>query len=169
MARILVVDNEVDVCKGICESLSEDGHEVLSKFNSKEARDFLKKERQNLDVAIIDMFMEEPTSGLDLIKFISRNHLPVASIVLTGHGSEQIGLDSMNAGAYNYIVKGGRDQTQRIRLAVHGAALAIAEKRHVAKVFAHLKRCFAEFQKQIEAFEAELCRISHDLPELEEA
>lgn len=169
MTRILVVDDGPDVCKSIRENLEIDGYDVVTKSSSKEAMEYLEKEGQSLDVAIVDMWMEKKTSGLDLINFITHKHLPVAAIVLTGHGDEKNTVASMDAGAYSYIIKGGSHQLEEIRLGIHGAFLTLKEKRKVATAFGRLTKCLAEFGKQVDDFKSKLRGISQEFPELEES
>lgn len=52
-----------------------------------------------LDVNLPDM------SGMDVLKRIHELQLPVVSLVITGHGSVDLAVESMNLGAYDFIEK----------------------------------------------------------------
>lgn len=168
MARVLVVDDDVGVCASIRDLLKNEGHDVVTRPGAKEAMDFLKKEGQNLDVAVIDMFMEEETSGLKLIKFITRRRLPIASIVLTGRGTTQNVRESLDAGACDYVTKGGEEQPERLRLAVQGAEITARTRRRTAqlagRVKSHISRIIGIFRE----LEGDLRRLSDELPDIEE-
>jgi len=52
-----------------------------------------------LDVNLPDM------SGMDVLKYIHEQQLPIVSLVITGHGSVDLAVESMNLGAYDFIEK----------------------------------------------------------------
>ncbi|WP_420547042.1 sigma-54-dependent transcriptional regulator [Curvivirga sp.] len=52
-----------------------------------------------LDIELPDM------NGLDLLKVIQENELPINTVVITAHGSVAVAVDAMRTGAYDFIVK----------------------------------------------------------------
>lgn len=52
-----------------------------------------------LDLKLPDM------SGMEILKYVSENQLPTEVIVITAHGSVDVAVDSMQNGAFDFIVK----------------------------------------------------------------
>jgi PAS domain S-box-containing protein len=61
-------------------------------------------EQGHFDCAILDYYLPDG-NGLQLVKYIRNHKLPVALIVLTGQGDEQLAVKSMKAGANDYLSK----------------------------------------------------------------
>jgi DNA-binding NtrC family response regulator len=63
--RILVVDDEINVCKALMRSLSLEGYQVVMASQPAQALEILKKDR--IDMVISDHLMPNMT-GLDFLK-----------------------------------------------------------------------------------------------------
>ncbi|MDD4856922.1 MAG: response regulator [Candidatus Krumholzibacteria bacterium] len=76
MAKILIVDDEVNVRKLYSEELRGEGYQTVSASTVKEAMDSVEKE--NPDLVILDIKLGEE-SGIDALMKIAkqRKHLPV--------------------------------------------------------------------------------------------
>ena len=76
MAKILIVDDEINVRKLYGEELRNEGYETVSASTVKEAIDSV--ERENPDLVILDIKLGEE-SGIDALMSIAkqRKHLPV--------------------------------------------------------------------------------------------
>ena len=61
MPRILVVEDDFEVCQVVCEYLREGGHVVLSAGSAQQARDVLA--RQTVDLLVIDCVMSGEQGG----------------------------------------------------------------------------------------------------------
>jgi DNA-binding NtrC family response regulator len=128
-ARILVVDDEPQVAETIRQILVLTGFYVQTAENGKQAIERLRTD-QEIDLVITDMKMPE-MDGVELLKFIRqvRENLPV--IILTGHGTLENALDSVEQGAWDYVLKPFR--VEKLRAAV---LRAISESRPELKSFA---------------------------------
>lgn len=76
MAKILIVDDEVNVRKLYSEELQNEGYQTVSAATVKDALDTV--ERENPDLIILDIKLGEE-SGIDCLMKIAkqRKHLPV--------------------------------------------------------------------------------------------
>ncbi|MBN1504069.1 MAG: response regulator [Candidatus Eisenbacteria bacterium] len=100
--RILVVDDELPVCKSICSALAPDAYEVDMALSAEEA---LKKEEESeYDVVITDLMMPG-LSGLDLLKALKERRQDVRVIMVTGYPSIESAVQSIKFGAFDYIPK----------------------------------------------------------------
>jgi CheY-like chemotaxis protein/glycine cleavage system H lipoate-binding protein len=100
--RILVVDDELPVCKSISSALAPDDYEVDTALSAEEA---LKREEQSeYDVVITDLMMPG-LSGLDLLKAVKERRPEVRVIMVTGYPSIESAVQSIKFGAFDYIPK----------------------------------------------------------------
>ena len=70
--------------------------------------------------------------GLEVLEEIRRGEAPPPVVVVTGRGDEQVAVEAMKGGAYDYVVK-GEGYLQRLpvvaRRAVEAHQLAVERKR----------------------------------------
>ena len=83
MARILVIDDELDVRSLVCRILQQVGHEVIEASNGNEG---VRLFRENLpDVLITDIIMPEK-EGIETIIELRRDFPNVRTIAISGGG-----------------------------------------------------------------------------------
>ena len=78
---VLVVDDDIDIVEQVSCIVTSSGHQVTTAFNRQEAEEILKT--MTVDLAIIDMMMEDLHSGCLLCREIKRLHPGTMVIVLT--------------------------------------------------------------------------------------
>ena len=103
--EVLVIDDNPDIRYLICNILKEKQFNVRSAANYDQA--VLEINKKLPDLAIIDIKLDRADKdGIDLLKLlIKKNHsLPV--IMISGHATVQIALESIRLGAYEFIEKG---------------------------------------------------------------
>jgi DNA-binding NtrC family response regulator len=100
--RILVVDDDRDMCKVLSEALGDEGLSVTTFEDSLEASKFLKKEE--FDVIVTDLKMKG-LIGLDLLEETRKTSLPPPVIIITAFGTVESAIQAMKLGAYDYITK----------------------------------------------------------------
>ncbi|OGD18091.1 MAG: hypothetical protein A2W03_14575 [Candidatus Aminicenantes bacterium RBG_16_63_16] len=100
--RILVVDDEITVCKSIRKSIQSENYDVDMALSGEEA---LKKDRENpYDLIITDLMMPG-ISGLDLLRAV-REHRPEAAVIMiTGYPTIKTAVESVKLGAFDYLPK----------------------------------------------------------------
>jgi len=100
--RILVVEDSPSMAEMYKEYLQGDSYDVELVSTGKEA---LAKLEQSLPAAIVLDVNLPDMSGMDVLKTIHEQQLPIVSLVITGHGSVDLAVESMNLGAYDFIEK----------------------------------------------------------------
>ena len=101
MPRVLVVDDEKLIVKGIRFSLEQDDYEVDTASDGEEA---LEKARQNkYDIILLDLMLPK-MSGLDVCREI-REFSDVPVIMLTAKGEDMDKILGLEYGADDYITK----------------------------------------------------------------
>jgi DNA-binding response OmpR family regulator len=99
--RVLVVDDDLLVCKGLKFNLEQAGYRVSTASTSYAARELA--DHNAFDVAILDIGLPDD-NGLDLCRALKeRQKLPV--IFLTAHRRELDEIIGLEAGGDDYIVK----------------------------------------------------------------
>lgn len=101
-ARILVVDDDEGIRKVLKTILEEEGYDVDTAKNGKEAIRKTKREFYNL--ALIDIRLPD-MEGTKLLKRIKDTVPKMRKIIITGYPSIQSAIEAVNKGADGYIVK----------------------------------------------------------------
>ena len=104
MPRVLVVDDEKLIVKGIRFSLEQDGMEVDCAYDGEEALELAKK--TEYDVVLLDVMLPDE-SGYDIVRKLRKNpatkKLPV--IMVTAKTAEMDMIKGLDEGADDYIKK----------------------------------------------------------------
>lgn len=100
--KILVVDDEENVCHSIKKVLSRRGYNVSQALNVEDAVTLIKE--MSFDLVITDM-MIPGTSGLELLQII-RDHYPELEVIMiTGYASIESAVKATKLGASAYLPK----------------------------------------------------------------
>jgi DNA-binding NtrC family response regulator len=100
--RILVVDDELTVCKSIRKVLVREDCEVDMALSGEEA---LRKETDEpYDVMIVDLMMPG-LSGMDLLKLLKARNPKARIIMVTGYPTMRNTLQAMQLGAMDFLPK----------------------------------------------------------------
>ncbi len=103
--EILVIDDNPDIRYLICNILKEKNFNVRSAANYDQA--VLEINKKLPDLAIIDIKLDRADKdGIDLLKLIMKRNNIVPVIMISGHATVQIALESIRLGAYEFIEKG---------------------------------------------------------------
>jgi DNA-binding NtrC family response regulator len=100
--RILVVDDERDICRALEFLLSREGYKVVTAFNGPDA--IKKIEAEEFDLVISDLKMEGMT-GLDVLEKALAINPNLIVIIMTAFASVESAVEAMKKGASDYIVK----------------------------------------------------------------
>jgi len=101
-SRILVVDDEPDVCELLSMALTADGSEVVATTSPQDAFDRIATE--DFDAVLTDMSMAG-LDGIEICHRVATVHPNLPVIVMTGLGSMDAAFAAMRAGAYDFITK----------------------------------------------------------------
>jgi DNA-binding NtrC family response regulator len=100
--RILVVDDDLEMCGLLSDVLKGEGFSVLTVSDSMDASRVLKKEE--FDVIITDLKMKG-LQGLDLLEEAKRVASLTPVIIITAFGTIDSAIKAIKMGAYDYITK----------------------------------------------------------------
>ena len=101
MLRVLIVDDEPAFTSATEKLLTQQGYQVTTAPNLAAARDYLAN--QALDVLLLDIQLPDG-SGLDLISEIDVDS-GVRIVVMTGHPTLDIAIDSLRAQVSDFLIK----------------------------------------------------------------
>lgn len=100
--KILIIDDDRDMCLLLKRFLSRHGFEVLESYSGKKALELL--ETVEPDLVMCDFRLEDMEGNVLLGKIKERYpHVPV--IIITGYSDIKIAVEVMKMGAYDYITK----------------------------------------------------------------
>ncbi len=103
--EILVIDDNPDIRFLICNILKEKNFSIRSAANYDQAK--LEIDKKIPDLAIIDIKLDRADKdGIDLLKNLMKKDNSVPVIMISGHATVQIALESIRLGAYEFIEKG---------------------------------------------------------------
>ena len=102
MARILVVDDEIDIRSFLVDELARLQHEVDGAANGIEALEKVKTWKPHLVLLDIRMPVMD---GLTALKNLRGNHPEIAVIMMTADRNEDVAKDAVKAGAFDYVTK----------------------------------------------------------------
>ena len=101
---ILVIDDNPDIRFLICNILKEKNYNVRSAANYDQA--ILEINTKIPDLAIVDIKLDKTDKdGIDLLKLIIKNNKSTPVIMISGHATVQIAVESIRLGAYEFIEK----------------------------------------------------------------
>ena len=133
LARILVVDDKLDVAQGIAHMAEALGHTATVASSMDEALGQLA--RASFDVVLTDLDLTIPgRSGLDLLQHVQAESPEIPVVLITGKGTIDTAMEAIKGGAYDYLAKPPQ-------LEMLGAILRRAiEKKRMAEEVRHLQR-----------------------------
>jgi len=132
--KILIVDDEANIRRGLRAILIKDGHDVQDVAGAQEALPIL--ETFPCEVAIVDIRMPGMT-GDQLLPEIRARWPAVSVILLTGHGTLETAMTAVKEGAFDYLLKPA--QADEIRQAVASALVEARQAKEQDQLFASIR------------------------------
>jgi two-component system response regulator PilR (NtrC family) len=131
--QVLVIDDEPDLRTLYELTLLREGYRVDTAGNVVEALHAL--DRQRFDVVITDMRLPDG-QGIEVLNYLKAKQRAERCIVITAHGSAENAVESLKAGAFDYLTKPVdlKQFRSAIASAVHGTTLPAAQSRKVPDV-----------------------------------
>ena len=102
MSKILVIDDDVDMCLLLKRFLSKNGYNVTLAHNGKKALEEL--ENAEPDLVLCDFRLED-IDGKELLIKIKEKYNRTPVIIVTGYSDIKVAVDVMKLGAYDYVTK----------------------------------------------------------------
>jgi two-component system, NtrC family, response regulator AtoC len=100
--RLLVVDDEVEMCTLLEAGLSKRGFTVTSRTSGDAALALL--DERDFDAIVVDLNMPG-TSGLDVASWVAANRPDTPVVVITAFGSLETAVAAIRSGAYDFVTK----------------------------------------------------------------
>ncbi len=100
--RILVVDDELGICRSCVKILSKEGHHVEYVLNGYDA--LKKMQEEAYDVIITDLKMSS-MGGMEVLRRVKDSYPDSMVIVITGYATVSSAVEVMKMGAYDYLPK----------------------------------------------------------------
>ena len=105
MTKILVIDDELEICKQISLILSKQGYDVTYANSFKEFND-LRQRNFDYDVVLVDLWLKNSNKqGIDIIEFLKNNYDNLVIISFSGHANIDNAIESVKVGANDFIEK----------------------------------------------------------------
>ena len=104
MHKVLIIDDEKDICFLISEILKDEKYITISALNSDEA---IKKFSENKpDLIILDVWLSNSKlDGIELLKEFKSLDNKIPIIIISGHGTVDLAVKSIKNGAYDFLEK----------------------------------------------------------------
>ena len=100
--KLLLVDDELEFLEPLSTRLARRGCACTIAAGGEEALRALAA--ATYDCAVVDVKMPG-MDGLELLRRMRRDHPTVAVVLLTGHASVELGVQGMELGAFDYLLK----------------------------------------------------------------
>lgn len=156
--RILVVDDDEQVCRLIERLLERAGYSTTSAGCAIEARRRLDEE----DFALVLSDMNMPgESGLGLIQDVLANHPGTAAMMVSGNDDAELAEAALELGAYGYIIKPFRKSDVLISVAnaLRRRKLELENRHHHERLEEAVRQRTAELEDAVASLE----RSRHEL------
>jgi two-component system, OmpR family, KDP operon response regulator KdpE len=159
-ARILVVDDEIEIVRALERSLTAHGFEVFTAGSGEEALEAISLHRP--DLILLDLGLPS-MSGLEVIKRVrAQSNLPI--IVLSVKDTEHDKVQALDLGADDYVSKpfGMNEVLARLRVALRHSAQVESGTEAIFTV-GPLRVDFAQRLVQVDGQEVKLTPTEYDL------
>ncbi|MGI6454629.1 MAG: response regulator transcription factor [bacterium] len=102
MTRILIIEDEPDMRRGLLDNLEFEGYETVSTGNGLEGLRLAQKE--HFDLILLDLMLPG-MDGIEVCRNLKNNASKTPIIMLTARGSEEDKVKGLETGADDYITK----------------------------------------------------------------
>lgn len=101
-ARLLIVDDEVQLKNALCETLADEGYDTVGASSGAEGLRALQK--QDFDLLLSDLMMPG-MDGIALLRQALEHEPTLVGIIMTGQGTIHSAVEAMKVGAFDYVLK----------------------------------------------------------------
>lgn len=102
MAKILIIDDEKDLCLVLNRFLSKHGYQVIEANKGRKAIELLNEDKPDL---ILCDFKLEDMDGSSVLKAIKEINPSIPVIIITGYSNIKTAVEVMRLGAIDYVTK----------------------------------------------------------------
>jgi two-component system, sensor histidine kinase and response regulator len=154
--RVLIIDDEYQICASIAGVLDYLGYRVDFVHNPAAAGAFLDK-NHDVDIALLDINLGPAVSGIDFLPVIREKSKYTQVIMFTAEDKLEVGVECMRRGAYDYMTKPFDEKTF-----INKAAAALERKKMLQLNDLYLGILFHDLKTPLQTLisAADLLRIS---------
>jgi two-component system response regulator HydG len=102
MERILIIDDDQDICLLLKKYLQKKGFETFVAENGKQGESWLKKNKA--DLVLCDFKLPDYT-GLEMLEKIKIINPLIQVVIITGYSDVRIAVEALKKGAFEYVTK----------------------------------------------------------------
>ncbi len=102
MAKILIIDDEINIINTLGGILQDEGHEIVPINYGEDGYQYLLKEE--VDLIILDVWLPD-SNGLDILKKIRGIHKETPIIMISGHSSIDVAVEATKNGVFDFLEK----------------------------------------------------------------
>ena len=104
MKKILIIDDEKDIRFLLSNILVDENYITIEAGNIQDAEK--KIDNENFDLALVDISLgDKKKDGISLLKKIKKINSDIPVIMISGHATIQIAVDSIKEGAFEFLEK----------------------------------------------------------------
>ena len=104
MYKVLIIDDEKDICFLISEILKDEKFTTYTSQNSDEAISNFKKNKP--DLVILDVWLSNSKlDGIEILKEFKNINKNIPIIIISGHGTVDLAVSAIKNGAYDFLEK----------------------------------------------------------------
>jgi len=104
MNKILIIDDEKDIRFLLSSILNDEGYKTIESKSISDSETIINKD--NFDLAIIDISLgDKKKDGIFLLNIIKKKNKDIPVIMISGHATIKVAVDSMKLGAYEFLEK----------------------------------------------------------------
>ena len=105
MPKILIIDDEIEICKQVSLILTKHSYECDYVTSYEDLKVFLSK-NIHFDIALVDLWLKSSSKqGLDIISELNEKYRNLLIISFSGHANIDNAIESVKAGANDFIEK----------------------------------------------------------------
>lgn len=158
--RLLVVDDEQNICSLLREMLSDDGYQVTTCRSAQQALE--RMAGQPYDMIISDLKMPG-MSGTDLIRQVKKQWPETTAVLFTGYATVETAVEAMRYGADDYVTK--PFNIDELRKVVKRGLESKLLRRRNRELIGRLRSANEELQRHKADLRGEMLRASESLLE----
>ena len=102
MNKILLVDDDTEICMLLNRFLLKQGYEVAVAHKGKAALEIINQ--QNIDLVLCDFRLED-MDGSEVLESIKQSHRNIPVIIMTGYSDVRTAVNIMKMGGFDYVTK----------------------------------------------------------------
>ena len=141
---ILLVDDEAGIRNLLSISLSDEGYEVITAADGREALEIFRAQAPSIVMSDIKM---PGMDGLELLATIKQESPATEVIMITGHGDMEVAIKSLKMDATDFVTKPIHDDA--LEIALKRATDRISMRRRIKAYTDELEKNVAEKQSRL--------------------